>query len=107
QDVDSGGRASYWAWWEIIPLPSTRVSLPVSAGQRVHVDVAEGLPEVWKITITNQSTGGVFTKTIPYPSSHATAEFILETPLLIGGGGAGISAMPRLSTVVFDPGTVN
>jgi hypothetical protein len=107
QDVNSQGRASYSAWWEIIPLPSITVSLPVSAGQVVHVDVAETLPEVWKITIQNLSTGGAFTQTVPYTSSYATAEFILETPLLIGTGGTGISAMPRLSTVVFDPGTVN
>jgi hypothetical protein len=68
--------------------------------------VAQKLPDVWVITIRNLSTGGVFTKTMPYSSSHATAEWILETPLLIGTG-AGLSAMPRLSTVVFDPGTAN
>jgi hypothetical protein len=107
QDVDSKGQASYSAWWEIIPAPSITVSLPVSAGQKVHVDVAEGLPEVWTITISNLSTGKSFSMTVPYSSSYATAEWIEETPLLIGTGGAGISAMPKLSTVVFDPGTAN
>jgi len=106
QDVDASGHASYSAWWEIIPAPSITVSLPVSAGQRVHVDVNQTLPGVWKISINNLSTGGWFTKTVPYASTHATAEWILETPLLIGTN-AGFSAMPKLSTVVFDPGTLN
>jgi hypothetical protein len=107
QDVDSGGRASYWAWWELIPEPSTRISMNVSPGNRIHVDVNQVLPELWKITIQNLSTGAVFTKTTPYSSTHATAEWILETPLLIGTGGTGLSTMPRLSSMVFDPGTLN
>lgn len=107
QDVDSSGHASYSAWWEIIPAPSLTVSLPVSAGQTVHVDVAEGAPEVWTITIQNLSTGQSFSTTTPYSSSYATAEWIEETPLIIGTGGSGISALPNLSTVVFDLGTAN
>src|SRR5881394_406517 len=31
-DIASNGRASYSAWWEIIPGPSIGVSLPVSPG---------------------------------------------------------------------------
>src|SRR5262249_12845071 len=42
-----------------------------------------------------------------YPSTHATAEWIEETPLLIGTDGAGLSAMPNLGTVHFTNATVN
>jgi peptidase A4-like protein len=107
QDVDSSGRASYSAWWELIPAPSTTISMAVSPGNRIHVDVKQTLPELWSIVIENLSTGALFTKTTPYTSTHATAEWILETPLLIGVGGTGLSAMPNLSSMVFDPGTLN
>lgn len=107
QDVDSKGRASYSAWWELIPAPAVTVSLPVSAGQRVHVDVAETVPGLWTLTITNLSTGQPpSVTTLPYASSHASAEWIEETPLIIGGD-TGLAAMPNLSMVTFDPGTVN
>jgi len=36
-----------------------------------------------------------------------TAEWILETPLEVGTAGAGISAMPNLTTVHFKGGTLN
>ena len=44
---------------------------------------------------------------MPYSSSHATAEWIEETPLGIGTGGVGLSAMPSLSLVRFDHATLN
>jgi len=107
QDVSSGGQASYSAWWEIIPEPSTPISMAVSPGNRIHVEVVQGLFEMWTITIRNLSTGASFTKNVDYPSSHATAEFITETPLLIGARGTGFSALPKLSGMNFDVGTVN
>jgi len=107
QDVNSRGVASYSAWWEIIPQPSTRVSLSVSAGQRVRVDVAETTPQVWAISIKNLTTGRSFSTTTPYSSSYATAEWIEETPLIISGGSSGVAALPGLGKVVFDGGTAN
>jgi len=108
QDVNSKGVASYGAWWEIIPQPSTPIALPVAAGQRVHVDVAEtATREVWSIVIKNLSTGRSFSTTVSYSSSYATAEWIVETPLVIGSGGTGVAALPNLGKVVIDPGTAN
>jgi hypothetical protein len=47
-----------------------------------------------------------FTQTIPYPSTHAIAEWIEETPLILDTN-AGFAALPNLSSPVFDLATVN
>jgi hypothetical protein len=108
QDVDSSGTAHYAAWWEIIPQPSTPVSLPVSAGDRISVAIAETLPTMWSITITNLTTGQKWSTTTPYVSTYATAEWIVETPLVIDSTGTvGVAPMPNLSKVTFDNGSVN
>lgn len=41
QDVSKAGKASHGAWWEIIPEPQTKVTLPVSAGDKIKVSVSE------------------------------------------------------------------
>jgi hypothetical protein len=107
QDV-SGGKASYSAWWEIIPAPSLTINMAVSPGDHMHADISEvaALSDLWNITLKNVTTGQSFTQTVPYPSTHATAEWIEETPLLIGTN-AGLAALPNLSTTPFSLATVN
>jgi hypothetical protein len=108
QDVDASGRAHYSAWWEIIPAPSTPVRLPVSAGDRIRVDISETLPTFWTIAITNLTTGQTWSTMTPYASSYATAEWIVETPVVVDTTGtAGVAALPNLSRVTFDSGSVN
>jgi Peptidase A4 family len=109
QDVDSSGRATYSAWFELIPAPALTISMTVHPGDRMSAKIAELVPlsEVWTITLRNDTTGESFTTTVPYPSTHLTAEWIEETPVVLGTSGVGISALPNLSTTVFDPGTVN
>src|SRR5207247_1655047 len=60
------------------------------------------LPEVWTIVIANRSTGSQFTITLPYPSSYATAEWVIETPVVITDSG-GI----QVATVRFDHARAN
>jgi hypothetical protein len=43
---------------------------------------------------------------VPYPSTHATAEWIEETPLEIGTN-AGFAALPNLTNPAFTSGTTN
>ncbi len=101
------GKRSYYAWYELIPAPSTRVSLPVAPGNRVTVAIKQATPGMWSIVIRNLSTGKRWSKSTPYPSTMATAEWIEETPLLIGSGGSSISPLPRLSAVHFTASSVN
>ncbi len=108
QDVGSNGQATYTAWWEIIPAPSVPVSLAVTAGNTVSVNIAETTPQVWSITINNVSTGQSWSTTVPYSSTYATVEWIEETPVVIDSSGAvTVGPLPRLSQVTFDAGTVN
>jgi hypothetical protein len=109
QDVDASGKASYSAWWEIIPAPSLEITtMTVAAGDHMHAAIAELVPNsnLWTITLQDVTRGETFTQTVPYSSTHLTAEWIEETPLLISAN-AGFAALPNLTTPAFDLATVN
>ena len=107
QDV-SGGQASYAAWWELVPAPSISISMTVQPGDQMHASIAELVADsdVWTITLQDVTENETFTQTVPYPSTHLTAEWIEETPLEIGTD-AGFAALPNLTLPVFDHATVN
>jgi hypothetical protein len=107
QDV-VGGKAQYSAWWELIPAPSIGITMTVRPGDRIHADIHEMVSgsEVWSITLADVTRHETFTQTVSYSSSHATAEWIEETPLILGTNG-GFATLPNLSPAGFDPGTVN
>jgi hypothetical protein len=107
QDVSTAGKASYDAWWEIIPEPETEVSLPVKAGNKVEVTITQTSPGEWSIVIDNLSTGKKQTISTEYSSSEDTAEWIEETPLEIGTTGSGLAEMPNLGSVHFTNATLN
>jgi hypothetical protein len=109
QDVDATGAASYSAWWEIIPAPSIAISgMTVAQGDHMHASIAELVPDsdVWTIVIQDVTRNESFSQTVPYPSTHLTAEWIEETPLELGTN-AGFAALPNLTTPAFDLATVN
>jgi hypothetical protein len=109
-DIDASGQADYYAWWETIPAPLVRTTLPVRAGDRVAVAIFENrLPEIWTIVIANFTTRGVFTITLPYASTYGSAEWVIETPLVISESGSIVSVgpMPNLTTVRFDYAMAN
>ena len=109
QDVDSTGKASYSAWYELVPAPSLTISnMTVSPGDHMSASLAETVPDsnVWTITIKDVTRNESYSTTVPYSSSHATAEWIEETPLEIGTN-AGFAALPNLTNPAFNSGTVN
>jgi len=109
QDVSASGAPSYSAWWEVIPGPSIGIStFTVSPGDHMHADVTEAVTnsEVWNITLTDVTKGKTFKQTVPYSSSYATAEWIEETPLIIGTG-AGLASLPNLSVTPFSAARTN
>jgi len=109
QDVDASGNPSYSAWWELIPGPSLAITnMTIAAGDHMHASIAEMVPgsNLWTIVLQNVTRGQTFTQTVPYSSSHLTAEWIEETPLLLGTN-AGFAALPNLTSPVFDNATVN
>jgi len=110
QDVDSSGAASYSAWWEVIPAPSLTITdMTVAPGDHMHASIAESVPDsnVWTITLQDVTKNETFTTTVPYSSTHLTAEWIEETPLVIDTSGSGFAALPNLTDTPFDLATVN
>ena len=108
QDAPASGAASYSAWWEIIPAPSISISMTIQPGDHMHASIAEIVPDsnVWVITLQDVTRNETFTTTVPYSSTHATAEWIEETPLILGTN-AGFAALPNLTSPAFDLATVN
>lgn len=106
QDVAATGKASYSAWWELVPVPSIAATVAVHPGDTIHCSISDVVPGVWSIVLEDATDGQGFTETLPYASTMDTAEWIEETPLVVGTG-AGISALPNLSTVSFTSATVN
>jgi len=110
QDVAANGSASYSAWWEVIPGPGLTISnFSVSPGDHMHSDISEVVAnsDLWKITLQDVTKGETFTQTVPYPSTHLTAEWIQETPLTFGTSGAGLASLPNLSTNSFTAAKTN
>jgi hypothetical protein len=108
-DITAAGTADYYAWWEAIPAPLVRTTLQVWPGDRVVVAIFEGrVPELWTIVIANLSTRSYFNITLPYPSTYATAEWVIETPVVITDAGAvQVGPMPNLTMVRFDYARAN
>jgi peptidase A4-like protein len=109
QDVAANGKASYGAWWEIIPGPSLTISgMTVKPGDHMSATIAEAVAnsDVWKITLKDVTRGKTFTQTVPYPSTHLSAEWIEETPLSIGTS-PGLSPLPNLTKVAFTGAKTN
>src|SRR3954451_15924681 len=110
QDVSAAGTPSYSAWWEVIPGPSIGIStFTVSPGDHMHADITEAVTnsEVWKITLQDVTKGETYTTTVPYSSTHATAEWIQETPLILDPSNPGLAALPNLTTNSFSAAKTN
>ncbi|MBV8065130.1 MAG: hypothetical protein JOY72_06810 [Actinobacteria bacterium] len=109
QDVAADGTTSYSAWWELVPVTSITIStMAVSPGDHMHASIAELVPNsnVWTITIQDVTRNESYSITVPYSSTHLTAEWIEETPLVIGTN-AGFASLPDLTSPVFDNATTN
>jgi Peptidase A4 family len=109
QDVSSTASPSYSAWYELVPAPSLTISgMTVSPGDKMHASISELVndSDVWDITIQDLTRNESHSTTLPYPSTHATAEWIEETPLEIGTN-AGFAALPNLTDPAFTSATTN
>jgi len=110
QDVDSSGHPSYSAWWEIIPAPSiTIANITPRPGDLMYASIAESPSgsELWTIQLRDVTRHQSFSQTIPYASSHLTAEWIDETPVVLDTSGNAFAPLPNLSVTNFDHATTN
>jgi predicted secreted protein len=108
QDV-TNGVASYYAWWEILPAPETQISsITVQPGDSITVSIAKVSGTSWSITLTDNGSAQhpgthTFTTTQTYTGSGASAEWIVEAPLV----GGQQSTLANYGSTVFDHGAVN
>jgi hypothetical protein len=78
-EVDTSGPvAQYHAWFETLPQASRNVALDVGPGDWVFVGIQELAFDLWQVTIVDGQQ--VFQQQIQYPSSHSSAEWIVEDP---------------------------
>jgi hypothetical protein len=107
QAVSSSGAATYDAWYEFLPLPELQSTIVVHPGDVIDCSITSAIPALWSISLKDITDGQSFSQTIPYPSDETTAEWIEETPTLIGTSGTSTAALPNLTTTPFTQATVN
>jgi hypothetical protein len=107
EDVSKAGKASYSAWYELIPETSTNETIKVHPGDVIDCSITETSTGEWTITLTDKTDKQDFTVTTPYPSDESTAEWIVETPVVVGTSGEGIANLPNLGKVKFTGAKVN
>lgn len=80
QDTESGA-TSYFAWWEILPAEETEIpSMVVSPGNQMTASIGEASPGEWTITLDDDTTGAVWSDTLPYTGPGDSAEWVEEAP---------------------------
>jgi hypothetical protein len=83
-EVDTSGPvAQYHAWFETLPQASRNVALQIGPGDWVFIDIHELAFDLWEVTIVDGQQ--VFQSQIQYPSSHSSAEWIVEDPSVASG----------------------
>jgi hypothetical protein len=83
EEIQQGPFYAYRAWYEVLPESSRNIVLDIAPGAWVSVDVHEVAHNLWQVTIVNGNN--VFQRQIAYPSSHSSAEWIVEEPALYNG----------------------
>lgn len=101
------GVFGYYVWYELLPDAETPITgcsadpaCTVDAGDTMTVDIAETSPgsNAWTIFMSS-SRGWTFTKRVDYPSTHSSAEWILEPPTLV----AAQTTLPTMGPTRFRP----
>ena len=98
------GRATYYAWWEILPAAETVITaFAVSPGDSIGASIVPAGSGHWTITITDQTRGETFHTTQAYSGPGTSAEWIEEAPTI----GGHVATLAHYGRATFDPGTVN
>jgi peptidase A4-like protein/putative Ig domain-containing protein len=85
-DPSFAGAVRWFAWWEILPDAETPIPLPVAAGNVITVTINQLSAGLWRITVTNDTSGQTFTTTESYSGIGASAEWIVEAPISASTG---------------------
>ncbi|HEX4701836.1 MAG TPA: G1 family glutamic endopeptidase [Pseudonocardiaceae bacterium] len=100
----TNGRASYLAWWEILPAAETVIpGITVHPGDSMTASVTKVSGTTWHISIANNSTGQSFTINRTYRGAGTSAEWIEEATSVNGQ----IGPPAKFSTFSFSNLTAN
>lgn len=90
------GSASYYAWYEMYPKPSFRVNLAVRAGDVMQAEVRYVSGKKFKLTLTNTTTGRVYSTTQNANAQRSSAEWVMEAPW-----SGGVLPLSNFGTIAF------
>lgn len=106
QTVFVNGRAEHQAWYETLPDAQQVIPFAIAAGDTVTVTLEEQRAGVWHLTFVNHTAGTTYAQDIPYASSHASAEWVLERPLAVTSAGTGYVPLNAFGTMQFSGASV-
>jgi len=87
-DCDASGRATYYAWYELVPAPSVTIRLKVLPGDTITSTVYVVNPATVLVQVKNRTRHTVFTKRLPMANPDlSSAEWIAEAPSVCTAGG--------------------
>ncbi|HKN98012.1 MAG TPA: G1 family glutamic endopeptidase [Pseudonocardiaceae bacterium] len=99
-----GGRASYDAWWEILPAPETVITgMTIHPGDSMTATITKVSGTTWNIRLTDNTTGVQFNSNKTYRGAGTSAEWIEEATEVNGT----IGTPPRFTTFTFNSLTAN
>jgi hypothetical protein len=108
QDAFKDGSTQYYAWYEKLPAVSKPIrKFPVNPGDTMTATLTCkgkcGKSQRWVLTMTAQTSGQTWKKTLHYKGSKLSVEWIEEAPSLI----TGIQPLADFDTAVFSQSTAN
>lgn len=81
------GEIEYFAWYELLPQTIITIkTLQIQPGDRITTSITlqDDATSTWLITVTDETEGKSFQKTVQYVSPRKSAEWIVERPLVSG-----------------------
>ena len=98
------GAVHYDAWWEVLPAAERVIpKMTVSPGDHMTASLLRTSGKKWTISLTDTTTGAVFTLARAYRGAGASAEWIVERPQI----GRTLATLSNFGTTVFTGLTAN
>jgi hypothetical protein len=82
--IVTNGQAAYHPWVEILPNNSEILPMSITPGDSVSVVIRETSTNNWNLSFRNNTTNAQIDRDIGYVSSHSSAEWIEEAPVVSG-----------------------
>ncbi len=101
QSMTENGQVEYETWYETLPEVSQVAPLSVSAGDSITVALTEVGTDTWQILFVNNTTDKQSVRTVTYHSEHSSANWVEESPLVVGGRHVGLLPLVDFGAVVF------